>query len=212
MVKGLHRILTLAAVTALLLPVVALADADPASDVLIGQSVFYPYTPAVSSNLQSVLSAATVAARKAHFPIRVALIHAPDDLGAVTSLFDKPQAYAKFLYRELGAFASQHPPLLIVMPNGYGVQGMSPAATRAAASIPKPAGNTSDDVARAGIAAVGKLAAASGHPIKIQNVSKATGSNGGHVSTAVTLVIFALIAVAIAAAVIRYRQMHPPGR
>jgi hypothetical protein len=212
MAKALHRILTLAVVTALLLPVVALADADPASDVLIGQSVFYPYTPAVSANLQRVLNAATVAARKAHFPIKVALIHAPDDLGAVTALFNKPRAYAKFLYRELGAFASQHPPLVIVMPNGYGVQGMNPAATTAAASIPKPAGNTSDDVARAGIAAVDKLAAASGHPIKINSVPQATGSDGGHVSTAVTLIIFTLIAVAIAAAVIRYRQMHAPGR
>jgi hypothetical protein len=200
------RILTLAIAVALLLPALAAADADPASDVLLVRSVFYPYSPAVSADLQGALNATTAAAHRAHFPIKVALIGAPEDLGAITSLFGKPQTYADFLFRELGAFGSEHPPLLIVMPNGYGVQGMSRAATTAAAAVPKPTGTASDDLARAAIAAIGKLAAASGHRFKVKNVPQATRSNGGHVPTVVTVVIFFLIAVAIAAAVIRYRQ------
>jgi hypothetical protein len=190
----------------------ALGDADPASDVLLGQSVFYPYNPAVSANLQSTLNAATGAARQAHFPIKVALIHAPEDLGAITGLFGKPQTYARFLYRELGAFYGAHAPLLVVMPNGYGVQDMSSAATTAVASLPKPATNHSDDLARAAITAVGKLAAAAGHPIQIKSVPQPTRRTGGHVPAVLTVVIFTLIAVAIAAAVIRYRQTQPPNR
>jgi hypothetical protein len=183
----------------------ALGDADPASDVLFGQSIFYPYNPPVSANVQSVLNAATVAAAQARFPIKIALIHAPEDLGAITGLFNKPQSYADFLYRELGAFYGVHAPLLVVMPDGYGVQGMSSAAKTAAASLPEPAGTQSDDLARAAIAAVEKLATAAGHPIKIKSVPRATRSNGGHVSTVVTLVIVTLIAVAITG-VIRYRS------
>ena len=212
MAKRPLRTLGLAIAVALLLPAAALADADPASDVLLAQSVFYPYDPAVSANLQSALNATTAAARRARFPIKIALIAAPQDLGAILDLFNKPQTYADFLYRELGAFASEHPPLLIVMPDGYGVQGMSSAARAAAASVPKPVGNSSDDLARAAITAVGKLAAAAGHPIKIEGVPQATSTSGGHVSTVVTVVIFTLIAVAIAAGVIIYRQTQPPGR
>lgn len=210
--KRCLRSITVAIIVALLVPAVALADADPASDVLLGQSVFYPYNPAVSADLQSVLNGAIVAARQAHFPIKVALIHAPDDLGAITGLFGKPQTYAKFLYRELAAFYRAHTPLLVVMPDGYGVEGMSPPVTAAAASIPKPPGNTSDDLARAAILAVTRLAAAAGHPIKVKSVPQATHSNAGHISTVVTVVIFTLIAVAIAAAVIRHRQTQPPSR
>ena len=33
-------------------PPAALADGDPASDVLLGQSVFYPYSPPVAAGLQ----------------------------------------------------------------------------------------------------------------------------------------------------------------
>ena len=42
----------------------------------------------------------------------------PDDLGAVTALWDKPQAYARFLGIELSLAYTQR--LLVVMPNGIG--------------------------------------------------------------------------------------------
>jgi hypothetical protein len=43
-------------------PARALGDGDPASDVLLGENVFYPYTPPVSSALQKTLNAETAAA------------------------------------------------------------------------------------------------------------------------------------------------------
>ena len=75
----------------------ARADGDPASDVLLGQSVFYPYQPAVSASLQKQLDAETAAAQKAKFPIKVALIGSPVDLGVIPDLFGQPQKYANFL-------------------------------------------------------------------------------------------------------------------
>lgn len=205
------RILALIAALAVPIPASALADADPASDMLPSENVFYPYY-AVSGKLQGVLNAATTAAHRAGFPIKVALIQEPEDLGALPSLFNKPQTYADYLYRELGAFIGIHPPLLIVMPDGYGVQGMSHAVAARATTLHRPPGSQSDDLARAAITAVGTLAAAAGHPIRVSGVPRAAVQNGGHVSTAVTAIIFGLIAVAIATGVIRYRQTHADSR
>src|SRR6201988_2540105 len=52
-----------------LAPASARADGDPASDVLLGENVFYPYeSPSVSASLMRTLNGATAAADKAHFP------------------------------------------------------------------------------------------------------------------------------------------------
>src|SRR4030088_2524992 len=123
-------------VLASLHPASAIADGDPASDVLLGENVFYPYSPPVSATLQKTLNAETAAAAKAHVPIKVALIASPVDLGVIPGVFGKPQAYAQFLDQEISFQKKQ--PLLVVMSTGYGVQGMSAAATRAAASLSKP--------------------------------------------------------------------------
>ena len=91
----------LLAATVLALPGVAAADGDPASDTLLGENVFYPYSPPVARAVKLELDRQTAAAKRAGFPIKVALIGAPTDLGAVPSLFGKPQAYAKFLDQEI---------------------------------------------------------------------------------------------------------------
>ena len=75
-------------------PRAARADGDPASDVLLGENVFYPYAPPVSPALQKTLNAETAAAKAAGFPLKVALIAAPVDLGVIPDLFGKPQQYA----------------------------------------------------------------------------------------------------------------------
>ncbi len=179
----------------LMLPAaMALADGDPASDVLLGENVFYPYTPPVSASLQKALNAQTAAASRARFPIKVALIASPIDLGVIPDLFGKPQQYADFLDQEISFQAKQ--PLLVVMPAGYGVQGISAPAKLAAAKLPLPAGKTSDDLATAAIAAVGKLADAAGHPITTASQSTGTHSSGG----SATVIVIALVAVAAAGA------------
>jgi hypothetical protein len=198
----LTRILTACLLVALLAPAAARADGDPASDVLLGENVFYPYSPPVTTSLQQILNGETAAARRAHFPIKVALIHSAVDLGVITSLFGQPQKYADFLDQEISFQGKQL--LLVVMPSGYGVQGLSRAATLAARSLPKPAGSQSNDLARAAIAAVTKLSAAAGHPVKPGAVGPTTATGSG--STTLILVIFVLGAVGAAAALIALRR------
>jgi hypothetical protein len=185
-----------------LVAVAAYADADPASDVLLGENVFYPYSPPVSGPVQGELNAEVAAAGKAGFPIKVAIIGSPVDLGAVPNLFAKPQDYAKFLDQEI-SFQATKQPLLVVMPSGFGVGGLSAPATAAAASLPKPAGSQSDDLARAAAGAIPKLAGASGH--RVSSVAGASG--GGSGSSAVPIVIaLAVVAVLAAGGVLAVRR------
>lgn len=179
----------------------ARADGDPASDVLLGQNAFYPYQPAVSASLQKTLDQQTATAAKSNFPIKVALIASPVDLGIVPSLFGKPQQYAQFLDQEISFRKKQ--PLLVVMPAGYGSAGLPANADAALASLKKPSGGKSDDLAQAAIDAVPKLAKAAGHPLK-----SASGGGGGG-STALILVLLVIAALATVVALIAGRRRTP---
>ena len=124
------------ALLALLLALVALgtlataarADGDPGSDVLVYQNLFVAADANVSVQQQLALGNLLTSADKAGFPVRVAVVSQPNDLGAITALWRKPAAYASFLGTELSLAYAQR--LLIVMPNGFGFnwQGHSPAA------------------------------------------------------------------------------------
>jgi hypothetical protein len=195
------RAAALALVALTLLPGLARADGDPASDMLLAQNVFYPYSPSVSNRLQGQLNAETAAASRAHFPIKVALIASPADLGAIPSLFGKPQQYANFLDREISGSHAQ--PLLVVMHSGYGTQGLDLAAAIAAVRLAHPAGASSDDLAEAAAAALPKLAAAAGHPI---GAVQAAASPGGGPSPVLSLAALAVAAVAASAAIIAVRR------
>ena len=73
----------------------------------------------VSIREQLQLSALLREAAKHNAPIRVAIIAHRDDLGAITKLWNRPQAYARFLGYELSlGYQGQ---LLVVMPNGFGL-------------------------------------------------------------------------------------------
>jgi hypothetical protein len=189
--------------TACLLPGAALSDGDPASDVLLGENVFYPYQPPVSGALQKALNAETAAAKRAGFPIKVALIASPVDLGVIPDLFGKPQKYADFLDQEISFQTKQ--PLLVVMYNGYGVRGVPAKSVSALASVPKPAGKSSDDLATAAMTAVRKMAAAAGHPLA-GDQSSSSGSNSGTLLIAVLAAAAVLTALALAAVTVRRRR------
>jgi hypothetical protein len=205
MARRLASLLTVLLLAGALTAAAARADGDPASDVLLGQNVFYPYTPAVPASVQASLNAATAKARRAGLPIKVALIASPVDLGVIPELFGKPQSYADFLDKEISF--EQVQPLLVVMAAGYGAQGVPAAVARAVKTLAPPAGRTSTDLADAAITAVGRLAAASGHPIS----SVAGGSSGGGGSSAPILIVLVVAAVLVAGAVIalRRRQANP---
>jgi hypothetical protein len=159
-----------------LAPAGALGDGDPASDFLLAQNVFYPFQPAVAISLQRALNAETAATQRAGLPLKVALIHSPADLGAIPSVFGKPQAYANFLDREISFNGPQ--PLLVVMPAGYGVQGLHAPASTALRNLRPPSGTSSDDLARAAMTAAAKLAAAAGHPVKVPSGDLGGGGSG----------------------------------
>jgi hypothetical protein len=107
----------------------ARADGDPGSDVLVYQSLFIAADANVSIPQQVQLGDLLSAADKAGFPIRVAIISQPDDLGAITALWRKPAAYANFLGTELSLAYAQR--LLILMPNGFGFHWQGHSATAA---------------------------------------------------------------------------------
>lgn len=198
---------TVLAAFALIAPA-ALADGDPASDVLLGQNVFYPYEPSTSKSLQTSLNTATAAAAKAHFPLKIALIASPVDLGIIPQLLGKPQQYAAYLDVEISF--EQKQPLLVVMKDGYGVEGLSPAATAVAQKLPTPSGGTPDDLAQAALTAIDKLATAEGHPISGSGStsSGSSGSSGGGSDTTL-LIILIVAAIATASALIAVRRRQP---
>lgn len=189
-------------------PGTARADGDPASDILLGTNVFYPFDPPVSNAVQNTLNGVTAEAQKAHVQVKVALIASPTDLGVVPILFGKPQEYADFLYREITFLGPQR--LLVVMYNGYGTQGLTAAAQKAVATLPKPTGKTSTALAQAAAVAVERIAAAEGHPIQAgRGVASAASQDGGGSSNAPILIGLVAAAIAIAAAILALRRRQP---
>jgi hypothetical protein len=154
----------------------ARADGDPASDVLAYQTLFLPQDASVPTDQQAQLAALLQAAQRDGYALRVALIAFPTDLGSVTALWRQPQAYARFLGQELALV--DHGPLLVVMPDGYGVYqapgGLS-AAQAAVAGLPPPG----RDVGTATLGAIQRLAAAAGHRLTLPHPTAAAqpGSN-----------------------------------
>jgi hypothetical protein len=105
----------------------ARADGDPASDYLYTRETFVPYDLRIDAQAKRDLVAGVAAANRNGFSIRVALIGDAFDLGAIPSLWRKPQQYAKFLGAELAFIYKQR--LLIVMPNGFGFYWKGHAVT-----------------------------------------------------------------------------------
>ncbi|HWD76668.1 MAG TPA: redoxin domain-containing protein [Solirubrobacteraceae bacterium] len=148
----------------------ALGDGDPGSDVLVYQDLFVAGDAGMSIGQQSRLGALLQTAAKAGFPVRIAIISGPSDLGAVTALWRKPQAYARFLGYELSLAYKQR--LIVVMPNGFGFNWpghSAAAASQALSKVSIRSGGTG--LFSAAESAVRTLAADSG--------VKLTGSAGG---------------------------------
>jgi cytochrome oxidase Cu insertion factor (SCO1/SenC/PrrC family)/thiol-disulfide isomerase/thioredoxin len=148
---------------------VARADGDPGSDVLVYQNLFFGTDAGLSVQQQAELGSLLKAAAGAGFPVRVAIIASPFDLGAVTGLWRQPRTYARFLGYELSLAYKQR--LLVVMPNGFGFNwpGHSPAsAYRVLTGMSiRPGGDGLFDATED---AIGKLAHASA--VKLPSVTE----------------------------------------
>jgi hypothetical protein len=175
----------------------ALADGDPASDVLVSQSVFVPFELTINRQANE-LQALLASADRAGFPIRVALIDSPQDLGTVTALWRQPLEYARYLGTELSlSFAGQ---VAVVMPNGIGVYPGTIAPTAAeravATRLPAPGGGTA--LVGAALDAVRRLAAAEGHPLPASLRISARPAPAGRKSDAWLALVLGAVLVALA--------------
>jgi hypothetical protein len=148
--------------------------------VLALQSLFLPQDAAVPASQQAQLSALVTAAKRSGYPIRIAIIASAADLGSVTALWHQPQTYARSLGQELSLI--YRGPLLVVMPNGYGVYRLArprAAPPSALTGISTPVGN----LGTATMAAIQRLAATSGHNLALPNATTPPTASGSETIT-----------------------------
>ncbi|MGZ8697113.1 MAG: hypothetical protein ACXWZ1_07130 [Gaiellaceae bacterium] len=185
-------------------PSAAQANGDPASDYLLAQSVFLPFTTKIDSDAVKRLGVVLREADKEHFRIRVALILSPSDLGTAFSLFGKPQKYAAFLGLELSFVYRDR--LLVVMPNGYGYAvnaDPDPKANAVLKELPSPGRSATKEV-EAAIVAVQRLAAAGGHRLAVPKGGGSASRDRLTIAAAVTA------GIALVAAFVLYRRRERP--
>lgn len=183
---------------------VARANGDPASDYLLGQSTFLPFTAKIDNNQVQRLDALLRETQKAGVRTRVAVILNPSDLGTAFSLYGKPQKYAAFLGLELSYLYRDR--LLVVMPNGYGYAlnaDPDPKASAVLKKLPPPGRDATKEV-EAAIVAVEKLAAAQGHPVLAPKGGGSANRDRLTIAAAVTA------GIALLAGFVLYRRRGRP--
>jgi hypothetical protein len=189
----------------------AAADGDPASDILVSQSLFTPWDASISTQVQARLAASVAAANRAGFPIRVALIASSADLGTVTALWREPGSYAKYLGTELSDLYGGQ--LLVVMPGGFGLYGPGTGkhtVSGAEAAVKAPTPGTGDAMAQSATLAVERLAAAAGHSFTATTATVKAAPGGGGGNGWITWLALALGAVAIVVAWGASLKARPP--
>jgi cytochrome c biogenesis protein CcmG/thiol:disulfide interchange protein DsbE len=185
--------------------------------VLVYQPLFLAADSGISVTQQVQLGNLIREADKAGFPVRVAIIAKRDDLGAVTALWQRPQAYARFLGIELSlAYKGR---LLVVMPSGLGFNwpGHSSAASYSILDRIRAGGRT--QLSAAAQEAITDLAGAAGvhlahsgptrsRPQKHASTDQASGTvHSASTSTrALAFITLALLAAAIVVARVLYRR------
>lgn len=220
--RAFLRLLSVAALTlamamsicAVALPGPALGDADPASDVLLGVSAFYPYVPAVSASLQNQLQRELAELARRGLNLKVAIIESPTDLGAIPVLFGKPQTYANFLEREISFTGPQ--PLLVVMPQGFGLSHAGPIT--ALDGLKVDSAGRSNGLTQSAILAVARIARTAGKPLPGSAPTTGpspSGDGGGDSSLIGFGALAVLLVLGASIVVVRRRRVvattRPPG-
>ena len=194
-----------------LMPAAARADGDPASDVLASQSLFLAADANVPAAQQGQIATLLQEARRAGYPLRVAIIASSADLGSVTALWRQPEGYARFLAQELAL--AYRGPLLVVMPNGYGtamVGGAPPMGAAALGARDRQLGARGPQLGAATLTAIQRLAAAAGHSLALPAGAAPPASSGATSGSA--WVAFALGCVVLALAWGASLRARPPLR
>ena len=168
------RRVALGLLLALVLVPAALADGDPASDILVPPDIrVYMTNGATDSKLEARVQDTATRISDAGLPIKVAIIGNRSDLGAIPQLWGKPQIYAQFLGAELRFVYKDS--LLIVMPQGFGINGPygQGRAIAALAGIDPRNDTTPDGLADSADRALRALARADG-----KDIGSADGGGG----------------------------------
>jgi hypothetical protein len=114
----------------------------------------------------------------------VAIIASGDDLGSAAQFATDPQGYADFLSSEISG-GPQKGRLLVVTTVGFGGENLGDNVDRALAGLSedKPDG---DALGKLALTAVGRLAAADGHPVPVPSIDL-SGTNARPYRSDVTL-------------------------
>lgn len=176
------------------------ADADPASDVLLAQNAFYPYQLPNDPPLEAATNKVLDSAARAGLPLKVAVIGSRLDLGAVPNLFGHPQQYAQFLDKEISY--NNRPPLLVVMPAGFGV--VAAGSPNALAGLKIDTQHGPYGLVRTAILAVTVLVHSTGRTIATPSIPSSSSAGGGPP----TILLFALsvTVLVLGAFVLRRRE------
>jgi hypothetical protein len=177
----------------------ARADGDPASDVLLAQNAFFPYSPPVSPAMEAALNHAIAAAARGGLHLKVAIIGSSEDLGADPRFFGYPARYAHYLDREISFNSIQ--PLLVVMPAGFATIAAGPPGALAGVSVDTK--HASYGLTRSAILAVVALARAHGQPITMPSIPAYAAAGGGLPTWALFAIPFALAILAGGALALR---------
>lgn len=207
----LRRLVPALLALALIAAPAALADGDPASDVLPSQDAFYPYTPQASKPLVRALDRLLAQVRKSGYPMKVALIGSAADLGSYPTMYNNPQRYADLLASELpinphgSVRDSLH--LLVVMAGGFGGKNLGDRVDEALAPVEIDPEAGSDGLVRAALAAVARIATVNGHETAVPPEASSDGAaGGGSSSETVVLIVIGVVIVLLLAALLAVRR------
>jgi len=195
---------------------VALADVDPASDVLVVDDSFIPYQPEACTQLKDALRTATKRSRAAGYPLKVAVIGSEGDLGAAPQFFGKPAPYADFLGAELGTYSAhlkrnlRNIRLLVVMPAGFALWHGRPESSPALKEVRIPGNPGTNELVRAAVTAVPKLATAAGHPTAAVQVAGGCSHKSGNALLLFGVPVLLLLLAGLLVRFIRPRRDASP--
>jgi hypothetical protein len=177
----------------------ALADGDPASDYLISQPLFVTFKANLSGGDSTRLRELLDDSKAKGFPLKVAVIAGPYDLGSVPSLFGQPQKYANFLGQEDYYFFKDE--LLVVMPQGYGLYNhgrpVPPGDRAVIAKLPPPKTAVAGPLIAAAERAVTALAARRGITLTAASEDKGRSPWRDRLVIVAGVLVLAAIAVVV---------------
>jgi hypothetical protein len=187
------------------IPRSALADGDPASDVLASQPLFLPQDAAVSAADQQKLEGLLSGDAQVGLRLRVAIVASPGDLGSVTALWRRPAAYARFLGQELSLV--YRGPLLVVMPNGYGFSQLDGQPVLGQSALAK-LGAPGQKLGSAALTASLRIAAAEGHVITFSGVPRQRSRRSNDLAQWLVLATGAALMAVVWAASLRAKPLR----